>query len=140
MATDAATLLAVSKCYQCYGSNEYALQLMKLSLLRQILLASDPMADTTPQTLLAASKCYQCYASSPYMLSLIELGLLKLIVDNGGTGGGGNCCIELENAPVDRANFPVNEPPPADQTHASFRLYRDNTPMVRWDPISLFWF
>lgn len=36
MATDAQTLLTEAKCYACFGSNEYALTLMKLALLQQI--------------------------------------------------------------------------------------------------------
>lgn len=84
--TDPQSLLAVAKCFQCYGANDYSLLLMKLSLLRQTLLAVNPMADTTPQALLADAKCFMCYSTSPYMLQLMELALLKQIVDAGGGG------------------------------------------------------
>jgi hypothetical protein len=90
MATDAQTLLTEAQCYECNGANDYSLLLMKLALLRQILLASNPVADTTPQALLADASCFSCYASTPYMLQLMELALLAQIVDAGGGGGGGS--------------------------------------------------
>lgn len=37
MATDPQTLLSEAKCYNCYAGNPYALQLMALSLLVQII-------------------------------------------------------------------------------------------------------
>lgn len=90
MAVDAQTLLTEAQCYECFASNGYMLNLMKLSLLRQILLAQNPMADTTPQALLAAANCYTCYAGNDYALKLMELALLAQIVGGGsGTGGAG---------------------------------------------------
>ena len=87
-ATDAPTLLASANCYLSYASSGYMTQLMKLGLLKQILLASNPMAATDPQSLLTSANCYLSYASSPYALELMELGLLALIATNGGGGGG----------------------------------------------------
>ena len=87
MATDAQTLLAEAKCYECYGSNEYSLHLMKLAMLKQILEAANPMADTSPQALLAEAKCYACYGSSG-MWPLMELALLRQILEVGIGGGG----------------------------------------------------
>ncbi len=90
MATDAQSLLTQAQCFECNNANEYSLLLMKLSLLQQIVLAQNPMADTSPQTLLANASCFQCYAANPYMLQLMELALLSQIVGGGsGTGGAG---------------------------------------------------
>lgn len=36
MATDAQTLLSEANCFNCYGANEYMLQLMELALLVRI--------------------------------------------------------------------------------------------------------
>jgi hypothetical protein len=89
MATDATTLLEATKCYECSPPGQW--QLMKLALLQQILLASNPVADTSPTALLEAAKCYACMP--PGLWGLLELGLLQQIVDGGGTGGSGgvNC-------------------------------------------------
>ena len=85
MATDANTLLSDTKCYECLSPGLW--QLLKLGLLKQILLTSDPMADTSTNALLEAAKCYECL--SPGMWQLIELGLLQQIAVNGSGGGGG---------------------------------------------------
>jgi len=85
MATDTNTLLADTVCYSCLSPGEW--QLLKLGLLKQILLASSPMADTSTNALLEAAKCYECL--SPGIWQLIELGLLQQIAAAGGTGGGG---------------------------------------------------
>ena len=86
MATDANSLLAQASCYSCYASNNFTLQLMQLALLRQTVLAVNPMADTSPQTLLAQAKCFECFAPNPYALKLMELALLAQLVSGGGTG------------------------------------------------------
>lgn len=78
-ATDSQTLLDAAKCYQCFAANGYSVELMKLAILQQILLASNAAADVSPQGLLQQASCYQCYASNDYMLKLIELGLLAKI-------------------------------------------------------------
>ncbi len=89
MATDTNTLLNDAKCYECLSPGLW--QLLKLGLLQQILLASNPMADTSVNALLAAAKCYECL--SPGMWQLLELALLQQIVDaGGGSGGGGLTC------------------------------------------------
>lgn len=85
MATDANTLLSETVCYECLAPGQW--QLLKLGLLKQILLANDPMADTSTTALLEAAKCYACL--SPGMWQLLELGLLQQIVDAGGGGSGG---------------------------------------------------
>ncbi len=83
MAVDPNTLLADAVCYACQPGNAWA---FKLALLKQILLAVSPMADTSPNALLELAKCYAC---QPGNAESFELALLKLIVDAGGTGGGG---------------------------------------------------
>lgn len=81
MATDPQSLLAQANCFQCHAPNSYTLQLMKLSLLAQNLLALDPTADVTPQGLLDQAKCFACFSGNPYALQLIELVLIKRIAD-----------------------------------------------------------
>lgn len=80
MATDAQTLLAEAKCYRCYDT----LDLIKVSLLAQLLRLANPMADTSPQALLAYAKCYSCYGANAYQLQLMELALLAQLVGTGG--------------------------------------------------------
>ncbi len=86
MATDANTLLADTACYECLGEAEW--RMIQLGLLQQILLANNPMADTSANTLLEATKCYKCLGEAEWRM--IELGLLQQIVDGGGGGGGGS--------------------------------------------------
>jgi hypothetical protein len=87
MATDVNTLLEASKCYEnCAAPGQW--QLLKLGLLQQILLASNPMADTSVNALLEDAKCYACL--SPGIWMLLELALLQQIVNNGGGGSGGS--------------------------------------------------
>lgn len=88
MATDAQSLMTAANCYVCVGSSHEQVELMKLSLLAQILKAQNPMADTSPQALLAAANCYTCFLNSPALMGLAELALLAQIV-TGGTGSGG---------------------------------------------------
>lgn len=80
MSTDAQTLLAEAKCFRCYDT----LDLIKVSLLAQLLKLANPMADTSPQALLAAAKCYACYGANAYQLQLMELALLAQLVGSGG--------------------------------------------------------
>jgi len=87
MATDTATLLADTVCYECGPPGQW--QLLKLGLLKQILLATNPVADTSANALLEAAKCYVCMP--PGIWQLLELGLLKQIADGGGVGGGVSC-------------------------------------------------
>lgn len=81
MATDAQSLLDETACFACFASNIYTESLMELALLRQILLARDPAADTSPQALLADAKCYECMAANNNMENLLELGLLQQIAN-----------------------------------------------------------
>lgn len=88
---DASALLDQVKCYQCYASNQYSLQLMELAVLKQILLAVNPNAVTDAKTLLNQATCYQCYSANEYSLRLIETSLLVQVLNasvGGGTNGG----------------------------------------------------
>lgn len=93
MATDPQTLLSAANCYTCQLPGEW--QLMKLSLLRQILLQLSPMADTSPQALLSQANCYNCYG--PGLWPLLELALLSQIV-NQGMGGGSSQIVAYTGA------------------------------------------
>ena len=78
---DAAQLAADSACYECYGPNDYALRLMELALLKHILLALDPGANTDPQSLIHDSECFNCFGSTS-LEQLMELVLLERINQN----------------------------------------------------------
>ncbi len=83
MAVDPNTLLADAVCYACQPGNAWA---FKLALLKQILLAVNPMADTSPNALLELAKCYSC---QPGNAESFELALLQQIVNAGGASGSG---------------------------------------------------
>lgn len=95
MATDATSLMASAACYTCAPPGQW--QLMKLGLLKEILLAANPMADTSATGLMQSAACYACLP--PGMWQLIELGLLRQLVDGGGTGGGGGGVLETTGDP-----------------------------------------
>lgn len=80
-------LVAAANCYACALGDK---DLIKLGLLKDILLALDPMADTSPNALVAAAKCYAC---APGFYPLFELGLLLLIANSiSGGGASGVTC------------------------------------------------
>jgi len=135
MATDAQSLLSEANCYSCHAANEFTATLLKLGLLRQILLASDPMADTSPQTLLAAANCYSCYASNPFTLSMMELALLAQIAGGSGTGGlSGQLVLYTTTDPTTDGVVPSNLNLPA----LAYRA--DGTqPLFNWDPVAHIW-
>ena len=84
MATTAPqTLLTGGRCFDCYGAG--AVQMMRLSLLSNILTALNPMAATDPQSLITYGKCFNCYGASG--VQMMELALLDQILEaSGGTG------------------------------------------------------
>src|SRR5438128_12643490 len=84
MASDAQTLMNEVACFACLPPAE--VELAKLGLLKQILLASTPMADTSAQALLETATRYACLP--PGYWQLFEFALLQHIVTGGGTGGG----------------------------------------------------
>lgn len=77
--------MALANCYEATPPHQW--QLMQLGLLRQLVLAANPMADTSPSALMQQAACYT--ALPPGFWPLLQLALLKLLVDGGGTGGGG---------------------------------------------------
>ena len=91
-------LMAAAKCFACLPPEQ--LQPIRVELLVQILLASNPVANVSPTALLAAGKCFACLA--PKDLKVIEVQLLSEILTGGGGGGGtGNVClIAASGAPV----------------------------------------
>ncbi len=95
MASDAQTLMDEVACFACLPPGQ--VELAKLGLLKQILLASSPMADTSAQALLEAAKCYACLP--PGYWQLIELALLQQIVTGGGTGGGSGGVLQTTGNP-----------------------------------------
>ena len=92
MATDPQTLLNEARCYECNTSGNYDLELIKIALLRQILLAANPTAMTDPQTLLNSARCYECYGANGYMLQLMELALLSQIATSSSSSAGAVSC------------------------------------------------
>lgn len=75
-ATDANTLLAEAKCYECFGPLSMSL-LFRLALEARMLKALVPGADTSPQALITYGKCFNCYGAS--YGELMELALLDQI-------------------------------------------------------------
>lgn len=96
-AVDPQSLLDSASCYLCFSEQP----LLKLALLRQILLAQSPMADTSPQALLNSANCYLCMGNSPALLQAMELSLLAQIVQTGGGGGGGGGGVFFVASPTD---------------------------------------
>ncbi len=80
MATDPQSLATQGSCYSCVGASIY--EIFKLTLLAQIVLASTPSADVTPQGLINQAACFEC-ASYVTLPQLMELALIKLIVQGG---------------------------------------------------------
>lgn len=116
-------LLNASKCFACL--NPYQLELVKASLLCQILQASDPMATCDPAELLDAAKCFACL--HPGQLQLIQTELLCEILQAGG-GGGEGCIICGIADPVD---------PP--ECACSLAYNRTNSSLWYWDQVGLAW-
>lgn len=133
-ATDPQTLMASAACYEC-GADPYVLQLYKLALLRQILLASNPAAMTDPQSLISQSSCFACLP--PGQLLILEVALLAQIVEAGGTGGGGGggqLLVYTTTDPTTDGILPTN--PAA----AALAYKRDGTgPIFVWNTVTLAW-
>ena len=93
-ATAPQTLLTGGRCFDCYGAS--AVQMMRLSLLSNILTALNPMAATDPQSLLTYGKCFDCYGANG--IQMMELALLDQILAASGGGGGGGGFQDLNGA------------------------------------------
>ena len=92
---DVQDLVAVGNCFACIPPGTQ--QLVKLSLLCQILKALDPMAVCHIESLIASAQCFQCLP--PGMQSLVELSLLCEILHAGGSSGQ-VCLLTGSGAPV----------------------------------------
>jgi hypothetical protein len=95
-APNIADMLAVANCFQCLP--DQLRELVKLSLLTQLLKVVNPMAAIDVQSLLASASCLQCL--SPGERSLIELVLLSEILSAGSIGTGA-CLMCGAGPPVD---------------------------------------
>lgn len=89
------TLIDLVNCYECATPGTW--QLFKLGLLKTIVQALNPMADTSAQNLIDLTTCYDC----PPLYALYELGLLTLIqqaISGGGpvVGGGAVVCGDAD--------------------------------------------
>jgi hypothetical protein len=131
-ATDPQSLLASANCYLCYANSGNMLALLRVALLRQILLASNPNAVTDPQTLLQQANCYLCYANSPNYLQLLEVALLAQISTNGSTGGGGSVQLVTYTSGTPANPTNINNPALA---------YDPNgiQPIMNWNPTTHVW-
>lgn len=76
MATTPQALASASNCWLCLGVPFP--QAIKLALLAQIVLATTPTADVTPQGLMNSMNCFECnlFAS---IGDLFEIALLRLL-------------------------------------------------------------
>lgn len=87
--------MATAKCFACLPPNQ--LDTIRVELLTQILLASNPVANVSPSALLEAGKCFTCL--TPKDLKVIEVQLLSEILTGGGGGGSGNVCLVVQTGP-----------------------------------------
>lgn len=117
-ATAPQELLTEGRCFNCYGAS--AVQMMRLSLLANILTTTDPTAMTDPQSLLDYGKCFNCYGAS--MVDMMELALLDQILIAGGGGGGGS------SGNLSDFGSPVGVVTPT----ALYQWYRDKTNDTYW--------
>lgn len=84
MATcSASELVAAAKCFGVL--DQWQLELVKTSLLCQILQLNDPMATCNVQELLNDANCFACLSQKD--LEVIQTQLLCEILQAGGTGG-----------------------------------------------------
>jgi len=78
------TTIEPDPCLACLGVP--TAQLLRITLLKQLLTLMDPMASTDNSALLDEGKCFACYGMS--IPDVLELALLKLIYDLAAAGGG----------------------------------------------------
>ena len=125
-ATAPQTLLTGGRCFDCYGAS--AVQMMRLSLLSNILTALNPMAATDPQSLLTYGKCFDCYGANG--IQMMELALLDQILAAGGGGGGGTQEVFQDYAPGT---------PPTDPTKPALSFSTGGGTLFQWDVASQTW-
>jgi hypothetical protein len=73
VATDPQSLLTAGHCFACFGASQF--EVMKLALLVDISLQTNPANNVTPQGLISQGQCYPCYAdvSLPKLMELVLL-------------------------------------------------------------------
>lgn len=117
-------LMNVSRCFACLPAGQ--LEILKTSLLCQILKDRNPMASCDVSSLLSAANCFSCLGSG--QLAIIQTQLLCEILNAGG-GGGGEGCIVCGNAdPVD-----------APTCDCALAYNRVNGSFWYWDNVALVW-
>ena len=119
--------MSASKCFAPLAMGNQ-LQVLAVGILREMLAALNPMADTSPQSLMASASCFSVL--SPGELAIIQTQLLCEILNSGGGGGGAACIL---SGPVD----PVAAPP-----FCSAALYVNlvTSSFWYWDNGALAWY
>jgi len=97
MATCAATTLMHS-AREYNGLSDQQLQVLKLALLRQILIALDPMANISASALMASADEFN--AMSDHVLQVLQTQLLCEISATGVGGGGAGGVLSGSGVPV----------------------------------------
>lgn len=117
-------LVAGARCFSCIAPRQ--LEVIKASLLCQILQIANPMASCDAASLIADGKCFAALTAD--MLAVVQTQLLCEILNAGG-GGGGQSCIICAN--VDPTTAP---------TCACALYYRkDNMAVWLWNADTLTW-
>lgn len=123
-AVNAQDLINVANCLGCL--TPFQLQLVRTSLLAQILQQTNPMASVDPQSLLNSAKCLDCL--TPGQLSLVSTQLLAEILQAGGTGGNG--CIVCSQS---------SDPSTAPDCDCAIAYRRDNGNFWTWNSATANW-
>jgi hypothetical protein len=93
----------LAACSDFTGKGAGELAIIKTELLRQILLAANPMAACDAQSLLAEGACWSCYPGG--QLQLIQTQILCEILHTGGGGNVNACLVAQSGGPVDPCAF-----------------------------------
>lgn len=118
-------LMNLSRCFACLPAGQ--LEIIKTSLLCQILKGINPMATCDVATLLSASNCFSCLPGP--QLAMIQTQLLCEILNAGGGGGGEGCIVCGNSDPV--------APPTCDCALAYNRV---NSSFWYWDSVAVVWY
>lgn len=121
---NAQDLINVASCLNCLTA--FQLQLVRTSLLAQILQQTNPMASVDPQSLLNSAKCLECL--TPGQLALVSTQLLAEILQSGGTGGNG-CIVCSQNT----------DPVAAPGCDCALAYRRDNGNLWAWNAATAHW-
>lgn len=113
-----------ASCLSCLMP--YQLQLVGCSVLIQLLLKSNPMANVDVQSLLNDAKCLECL--TPGQLSLVRTEVLIELLQAGGTGGNG--CIVCSQS---------SDPSTAPSCDCAIAYRRDNGNFWTWNSATANW-